>query len=283
MAQYPTSAATDSDLYVAVNQLSTILNGSLDASQTTVTVTSTTGFPTVGFITIDSEVIKYTSTNSTQFLSCTRGADGTGATTHSSGATVKHAVTAAHHNALKDEVKAVESDLVSGMSRIINMNSHKITNLTDGTASSDAAAFGQVPTVSNGTFTPTVSGFGTISNGSGFYQRVGNMVHVWGTFKTGTVTGTSGSIAVPTGSIVYTNRAVTTGGALCGTFFNGHASANPWSTGNTFIAFLDGSDTSNVYVAQMPALGTAGFTKLTGVQTSDSNAYQWFDFWYAVA
>jgi hypothetical protein len=144
MAQYPTSAATDSDLYVAVNQLSTVLNGSLDASQTTVTVTSTTGFPTVGFITVDSEVIKYTSTNSTQFLSCTRGADGTGATTHSSGATVKHAVTAAHHNALKDEVKAVESDLVNGMSRVINMNSHKITNLTNGTVSSDAVAFGQL-------------------------------------------------------------------------------------------------------------------------------------------
>lgn len=115
---YPSSIATDADLYLTKNQLSTVLNGSLDASQTTVTATSTTGFPTSGVITVDSEVIHYTSTNATQFLSCTRGFDGTSATTHSDGATVKHAVTAIHHNALKDELIAVETDLVAVQSAL---------------------------------------------------------------------------------------------------------------------------------------------------------------------
>lgn len=141
---YPTSIDTDSDLYLTKNQLSTVLNGSLTNVATTVPVTSTTGFPTVGVITIDSEVIKYTSTDATNFLSCTRGFDGTGATTHSNGATVKHAVTAIHHNALKDSLIAVEGQLITGMSNILNMNSHKITNLTSGTAAQDAAAFSQL-------------------------------------------------------------------------------------------------------------------------------------------
>lgn len=108
---YPTSIATDSDLYLTKNQLAGVLDGGLDASQTTVTLASTTGFPAVGVVTVDSEVIKYTSTSGTQLLGCTRGFDGTSATTHSSGAVVKHASTAIHHNALKDELIAVETAL----------------------------------------------------------------------------------------------------------------------------------------------------------------------------
>lgn len=112
---YPTSIDTDADLYLTKNQLSTILVGSLTNVATTIPVTSTTGFPTVGVITIDSEVIKYTSLDATNFLSATRGFDGTGATTHSGGALVKHAVTAIHHNALKDSLIAVETDVINNL------------------------------------------------------------------------------------------------------------------------------------------------------------------------
>lgn len=112
---YPTSVSTDADLYLTKNQLSTVLNGSIDNVVTTVTVTSTTGFPTVGVITIDSEVIKYTSTNATQFLGCTRGFDGTSATSHSGTVPVKHAVTAVHHNILKDELIAIETDIINNL------------------------------------------------------------------------------------------------------------------------------------------------------------------------
>lgn len=193
MAVYPGAAAADSDLYVAKNNLSTTLNGAINSSVTSITVASTTNFPAVGYITIDAEAIKYTSTDSTHFLGCTRGADGTTAASHADLTNVYHNVVADHHNVLKNEIEAVESDLVGGLpvarggtasitalnsnrfmvssggkiveqsailpARVVctdgnglptaanadcSMNSHKITSLANGAASSDAAAFGQV-------------------------------------------------------------------------------------------------------------------------------------------
>jgi hypothetical protein len=74
-----------------------VSGGTLSSSNTTVTVTSTTSpvFTSAGSILIDSELISYTSKNSTQFLSCTRGVSGSpgsgAATTHADGAAVTQA------------------------------------------------------------------------------------------------------------------------------------------------------------------------------------------------
>jgi hypothetical protein len=120
MANYPSSASSDSNLYVAVNSLATSLAGSLTSSGgnngADIEVVSTTNFPSVGFITIDQEAIKYTSLLSgpPRFSGITRGADGTTAASHAASSTVKHNVIAAHHNTLKDEVIAVETDLLTG-------------------------------------------------------------------------------------------------------------------------------------------------------------------------
>jgi hypothetical protein len=70
-----------------------VAGGTLSNSNTTVTVTSTTGFSTpTGTLLIDSETITYTGTTSTTFTGCTRGVDGTpgsgAATTHADGAAV---------------------------------------------------------------------------------------------------------------------------------------------------------------------------------------------------
>lgn len=112
MAVYPAAVATDSDLYIAVNAVSTQLTDNpLSNSATTVNVVSTTSFPTVGFISIDSEIIKYTGKTGTSFTGCTRGADGTTATSHVQNSQVFHNVIAAHHNVLKDEIIAIESQL----------------------------------------------------------------------------------------------------------------------------------------------------------------------------
>lgn len=111
MAQFPTAVPTDADVHIAVNALSTTLDGAHDASITTITVTATSGFPTAGFITIDSEVIQYTGTTATTFTGATRGADGTSAAAHSDAAQVFHNVVAAHHNDLKDEVIAIAQNI----------------------------------------------------------------------------------------------------------------------------------------------------------------------------
>ena len=70
---------------------STLLNGGINDSVTTVTVDSTTGFESVGTITIGSENISYTGKTATTFTTCTRGADSTSPAAHSDDATVTRA------------------------------------------------------------------------------------------------------------------------------------------------------------------------------------------------
>lgn len=111
MAQYPGATASDANLYVAVNNKRTQLNGAINNSVTTILVDSTTGFPTAGLISIESEVIAYTGTTATEFTGCTRGFDGTTAASHVDDSFVSLRVVAAHHNASKDEIIAVEADL----------------------------------------------------------------------------------------------------------------------------------------------------------------------------
>lgn len=112
MAIFPTAVSTDVDLYVAVNNKTTTLSDNpLTAVATTVNVVDTTGFPTSGYISIDLEIIKYTGKTGTSFTGCTRGSDGSSATSHSLGANVFHNIVADHHNALKEEIKAIEQNL----------------------------------------------------------------------------------------------------------------------------------------------------------------------------
>lgn len=113
MAQFPSSVPTDADLFIAKNNLSTSLDGAIDNSVTTITVISTTGFQSVGYITIDAEAISYTGVTATTFTGCTRGADGTTAASHLDTTVVYHNVVADHHNVLKDEIIAIADDVLN--------------------------------------------------------------------------------------------------------------------------------------------------------------------------
>ena len=68
--------------------LSTLLNGGIDDTVTTVTVDSTTNFEDAGTITVGTENISYTGKTSTTFTGCTRGADSTTAASHVADSTV---------------------------------------------------------------------------------------------------------------------------------------------------------------------------------------------------
>jgi len=95
MANYPGSANNDANLYIGVNNLSTVLTDNpLTAGAVTVNVSDTTNFPTVGIITIDLEAIHYTGTTGTSFTGCTRGFDGTIAASHLLNSTVFHDIPA---------------------------------------------------------------------------------------------------------------------------------------------------------------------------------------------
>lgn len=139
-----------------------------------------------------------------------------------------------------------------------------------------------VTSISNGIFTPTVNGAGTITAASGFYQQIGNMIHCWGSFKTGTVSATTASMSVPVGSIVYTNRNTTTGSVALGWSGDRHAAQNFWSEGLLGVVFADGSDTAKVYITTTDStVGTATFAKQAGNGAWSTGEYQSFDFWYA--
>jgi hypothetical protein len=67
------------------------LNGAIDAVVTTITVVSTSAFTASGAIWIDGEYITYSGKTGTDFTGCVRGADGTTAASHLSGAQVSQA------------------------------------------------------------------------------------------------------------------------------------------------------------------------------------------------
>ena len=119
MANFPTSVSTDGNLYVAVNGLQTTLAVAVSNSATTLTLTSTSGFPATGMVTLDNnEVASYTGISGADLTGVTRGADGTTAFSHAIGITVGLTVVAAHHNRLKDEVIAIETALGTNLANV---------------------------------------------------------------------------------------------------------------------------------------------------------------------
>lgn len=75
-------ANASSTTQALVLPITTNLTLALTSGDTTITVTSTTNFPTSGVITIDNEKIDYTGVTSTTFTGCTRGQYNTTAASH---------------------------------------------------------------------------------------------------------------------------------------------------------------------------------------------------------
>lgn len=73
---------------------STTLTGNITNVQTTIPVTSTTGFSSVGSVIIGAELITYTGITATSFTGCTRGAAGSPNKSHNTGDAVNGAQTA---------------------------------------------------------------------------------------------------------------------------------------------------------------------------------------------
>lgn len=117
-AIFPGAVATQAQLWIAVNGISTTLNGAIDSLVTTINVIDTTSFPSTGYIVIDSEIISYTGKTGTSFTGCTRGADGTSAASHATAAVAAALAVADHHNILTLEMVAIETLLGSNTSHV---------------------------------------------------------------------------------------------------------------------------------------------------------------------
>lgn len=105
--------------------VSTLLNGAINSSVTTITVDSTLGFPASGEVLIDSERISYTGTTATTFTGCTRGVGGTVAASHSDNAVVyEYGVDATFDNATFSGSGATAGFVLNGT---VSMSSLEVT------------------------------------------------------------------------------------------------------------------------------------------------------------
>jgi hypothetical protein len=65
-----------------------VLAANTSSTATTITLTTTVGLPSAGFIKIGTETISYPNVSGTQLINCARGQNGTTATAHTTGAAV---------------------------------------------------------------------------------------------------------------------------------------------------------------------------------------------------
>jgi len=81
------ATSTDRRMDMAAGVRSTLPAG-INASVTTITFASASGFPASGAVFIDSEIITYTGISTNDLTGCTRGTSGTTAATHATSAVV---------------------------------------------------------------------------------------------------------------------------------------------------------------------------------------------------
>jgi hypothetical protein len=110
--------------------VTTTLNGAIDASTTTIVLTSATQFPNTGtnFVLIGTEMIQYTGISSNTLTGVTRGARGTTAASHSDGVTVTNGTDYAAWNEQTAEGLALDP----GMWSLDNFGDKAICLIHDG-------------------------------------------------------------------------------------------------------------------------------------------------------
>lgn len=138
------------------------------------------------------------------------------------------------------------------------------------------------PTVgdTNNNLTFTFSaGFGTVSNASVFSRRHGDRLEVQGLAQAGTVAASVGYIQLPAGlSIDYTKVSNNATGCVVGAITNVYQSTarNPYASGDAAYLFVDGSTTSQIFVAA--TTGSNALTKSNANGLLGSSNYFEFNF-----
>jgi hypothetical protein len=147
-SKFPNSIDDASSLYspadaFSAKPLETITTMPVYAGDTTISVESTgVGFPDeYGILSIDDELIVYTGKTATQFTGCQRGAFGTVAAQHTSGATVCANMVSAYIKALQEAVVAIEQDLGTASNRNYVRKDGAVT-ITGAKTFVDGAEFG---------------------------------------------------------------------------------------------------------------------------------------------
>lgn len=165
---FPSSVDTALELLDARNNRNVTLTAPINDSVTTIPVADTSLIPTAGYVTAEdgsNEVIHYTGVTPSSLTGCTRGADGTTASSHGNGGTLGMWGNAAYHNLLAQQLIAVEQNISDRIglhaSQVIlqanlNANSFKLTGLAAGSGAGDSVRYEQVLLLAGGTMTGAI-------------------------------------------------------------------------------------------------------------------------------
>ena len=129
VARYPGSVATDQSLKVAANRVQTTLRSNISSGDTIITGGDASRLVPEMLLTIDSEIVSISSISGNN-LTVVRGFDGTFASSHAAGTTMRAEVDAWHHNALAAEITAIEQALGPNLGNIGGGTGGGITWLT---------------------------------------------------------------------------------------------------------------------------------------------------------
>jgi hypothetical protein len=103
----------------------------------------------------------------------------------------------------------------------------------------------------------TVTSFGTISNASWFYKRIGDTIYVKGNFTVGTAAGAAAEINLPSGIVIDSTKIASNMSTEVGYWYNlTNALQTLYSTAGAGILFFSPGDTSKIFFASQ----TSGFS-----------------------
>lgn len=127
------------------------------------------------------------------------------------------------------------------------------------------------------------AGWGTTSLSSMKYERVGEMMHLHGSFRQGTVAGSAASFDLPAGfTIDFTKMTSNVDQGQVGVFQTTHSSAALLTSTDRFGAlFSDLSDTNTIFFSVQ--VDTAKFVKSNGSGFATTNQYTIIDAWIPIA
>jgi len=170
-ARYPAAVATDNDLFKMSDRADTSLLLGVDAATLSLPVASTAKFTAPMIITLDNEQMLVSAVADAQHLTLSlRGFAGTTAASHLQNAAVQGRIVAYHHNALKEEIKAVEAALGPNLSNVAAIIGSAKTKYYPGDYTFAPQTPGGSLAIGNNsvTFTPVPLGV----NGSDLYHRL---------------------------------------------------------------------------------------------------------------
>jgi hypothetical protein len=230
-AQYPGSVASDSHLKVRKNFVVTALAGAISAGDTLLTLRDASRIEANMLLTIDQEVVNVVSVSGNN-ITVQRGFDNTTAASHRNNAAVVQYPTAWDLNALKEEVKAIQTQLGVGMANVT----------TAGVALSTRYQWSQTPSGSLSvganivTLTPCPSGVAGANVGHNLWISGGT-----GTAEAVLITGGSCTSGANSGTVVFTAANTHSGNWTIGSATAGIQEAIHASSAGTQITVPSGT------------------------------------------